>query len=326
MMAKIVVVGLGPIGREMVRALHGRKTAQIVGAADPAYAGQDIGELADIGKLGITVAASAKEAYTKSGGNVSLLCTTSHIPATAPQVEEAVNAGYSVVSTCESLSYPEREDAGWAERIDQLARAYKVGVIGVGVNPGFVMDRVPLALAATCVKVETIHVQRVVDAAKRRGPLQAKVGAGLTPDEFRAGVKKGTLGHVGLVESVLLIARGMGWRLDATDEHVDCVVSTNEAPRAGIEIGRVAGVHQIARGVANAKVVITLDLEMSVDAPIPRDHVRISGDPPLDVLFQGGTHGDRGTVGAAINAIPRVLTGEPGLHHIYDLPLFGVLP
>jgi 4-hydroxy-tetrahydrodipicolinate reductase len=309
----------------MVKALHWRKTGQIVGAADPQYAGQDVGELAGVGKLGVAVAATAKEAYAKAGGNVSLLCTTSHIPETAPQVEEAVNAGYSVVSTCESLSYPAREDAAWAERIDGLARAKKVAVLGVGVNPGFVMDRLPLALAATCVKVETVHVQRVVDAAKRRGPLKAKVGAGIAPEEFRAGVKAGKLGHVGLVESVLLIARGMGWTLERTEEKVDCVVSTKEAPRAGIEIGRVAGVHQVAHGTMGGRTVITLDLEMSVDAPNPRDHVKLAGDPPLDVLVQGGTHGDRGTVGAAVNAIPRVLHGVTGLRHIYDLPLFGVL-
>ena len=326
MMAKIVVVGLGPIGREMVRALHGRKTAQIVGAADPAHAGKDVGELAGVGRLGVTVSSTAKEAYAKSSGNIALLCTTSHVPETAPQVEEAVGAGYGVVSTSESLSFPEREDAGWAERIDRLARERRVGVLGVGVNPGFVMDRMPLAIAATCVKVETIAVQRVVDASKRRGPLQAKVGAGITPEEFRAGVKARKLGHVGLVESVPLIARGMAWRLDDTDEKVDCVVSTAEAPRAGIAIGRVAGVHQIARGLVGGHPVITLDLEMSIAAPDPRDRIVLVGDPQLDVVFRGGTHGDRGTVGAAVNAIPRVLAGEPGLRHIYDLPLFGTLP
>jgi 4-hydroxy-tetrahydrodipicolinate reductase len=326
MMAKIVVVGLGPIGREMVRALHGRATAQIVGAADPAHAGKDLGELAGIGKLGLTIASSASEAYVRSRGNISLLCTTSHVSATAAQVEEAVNAGYSVVSTSESLSFPERENAGWAEWIDRLAKEKKAGVLGVGVNPGFVMDRMPLALAATCVRVETIAVERVVDAAKRRGPLQAKVGAGLSPEAFRAGVEAGTLGHVGLVESVLLVARGMGWTLDTTHEDIDFVVSTHEAPRAGIEVGRVAGVHQIARGLRGGRAVITLDLEMSVAAPDPRDRIQLTGDPPLDVVFRGGTHGDRGTVGAAINAIPRLLSATPGLHHIYDLPLFGVLP
>jgi 4-hydroxy-tetrahydrodipicolinate reductase len=92
-----------------------------------------------------------------------------------------------------------------------------------------------------------------------------------------------------------------------------------------VETGRVAGVHQIAQGQRGGEAVITLDLEMSMAAPDPHDRVQLTGDPPLDVRVQGGTQGDRGTVGAAINAIPRVLSGPAGLRSVYDLPLFGIL-
>jgi len=325
MNANVVVVGLGPIGREMVRALGGRKHAQVVGAADPLHAGHDVGELAGVGRLGVAVAASAKEAYAAAHGNVALVCTTSRVHTIASQIEEAVAAGYAVVSTCEELSWPERADAAWADRIDRLARERGVGVLGVGVNPGFVMDRLPLALAATCVKVERVRVVRVVDAAKRRGPLRQKVGAGLTPEEFRAGVASGQLGHVGLRESVALIARGLGIALDAISETVDCVVATPEAPREGVAAGRVAGVHQVATGSQRGEALITLDLEMSLGALRPHDRVQLVSDPPVDVVVHGGIQGDRGTVGAAVNALPRVLAGPPGLRTIADLPLFGVL-
>src|SRR5262249_24771828 len=162
-------VGLGPIGCEMVRALSGRKTAEVVGAADPLHAGKDLGEHAGGAKSGVVISATAQEAYAKSRGNVALLCTTARGPPIAPQVEEAVGAGYAVVSTCEELSFPALRDAAWAERVDALAREKGVAVLGTGVNPGFVMDRLPLALAATCVRVDRVQVRRVVDAAKRRG-------------------------------------------------------------------------------------------------------------------------------------------------------------
>src|SRR5262249_60944304 len=108
-------------------------------------------------------------------------------------------------------------------------------------------------------------------------------------------------------------------------ETVDCVVATKAIPRAGVAEGRVAGVHQIAHGNRGGETVISLDLEMSMAAPEPHDRVLLSGDPPLDVLVQGGTQGDRGTVGAAVNAIPRVLAGPPGRGSSYDLPLSGEL-
>ena len=48
-----------------------------------------------------------------------------------------------------------------------------------------------------------------------------------------------------------------------------------------------------------------------------------AGDPPLDVLVRGGTHGDRGTVGTTVSAIPAVVVAAPGLKTILDLPLVG---
>src|SRR5262245_5049026 len=105
MKARAVVVGLGPIGREMVRALVGRKSIDLVGAADPVHAGKDVGELAGVGKLNIAVQASAKDAYKKAEGNVAVLCTTSRVKTIGAQAEEAVAAGYGVVSTCEELSW-----------------------------------------------------------------------------------------------------------------------------------------------------------------------------------------------------------------------------
>jgi 4-hydroxy-tetrahydrodipicolinate reductase len=200
-----------------------------------------------------------------------------------------------------------------------------VGVLGAGVNPGFVMDRLPLALASACVSVERVHVQRVVDAAKRRGPLRHKVGAGLTPEAFAKGVAEGVLGHVGLGESALLVARGLGWTVGELKETIDAVVATERSPRPGIEPGRVAGVHQVAHAVVGGQVRVTLDLEMSVGAPEPHDRVRLEADPPLDVVAQGGTQGDRGTVGAIVNAIPALLAGPAGLRTVADLPLFGIL-
>jgi 4-hydroxy-tetrahydrodipicolinate reductase len=321
MRTKVVVVGLGPIGREIARALAGRAQAEVVGAADPAHAGADLGELVGMGRSGVAVAASAAEAYARAGGQVAILCTTSRLVSIAPQVEEALAAGYAVVSTCEELASPSRIDAALAAAIDRSARARGKVVLGTGVNPGLVMDRLPLALAQACVAVERVHVRRVVDAAKRRGPLRAKVGAGLAPDEFRAGVAAGKLGHVGLGESISLIARGLGFELESIRETVEPVV----AARSGIEPGRVAGVHQVAKGLSRGEARVTLDLEMSVGAPDPHDRVQILGDPPMDVIVQGGTQGDRGTVGTVVNAIPHVVSGPPGLRTVAELPLFGIL-
>jgi 4-hydroxy-tetrahydrodipicolinate reductase len=185
------------------------------------------------------------------------------------------------------------------------------------VNPGFVMDRLPLTLAAACVRVDHVHVTRIVDAAKRRGPLRAKVGAGLTVEEFQAGVAARRLGHRGFSESCALVGLGLGLPLDDIRTTIDPVV----ADRPGIAAGRVAGLRQSAVGVRGGREIVRLDLEMSIAAPDPRDAIVIQGDPPLDVVIRGGTHGDRGTVGTVLSAIPAVVAAPPGLKTILDLAL-----
>ena len=95
------------------------------------------------------------------------------------------------------------------------------------------------------------------------------------------------------------------------------------ADRPGIPPGRVAGLRQSAVGVRDGREIVRLDLEMSVGAPDPHDRIVIEGDPPLDVLVRGGTHGDRGTVGTVLSAIPAVVAASPGLKTILDLALVG---
>jgi 4-hydroxy-tetrahydrodipicolinate reductase len=193
------------------------------------------------------------------------------------------------------------------------------------VNPGFVMDRLPLALVQCCVSVERVRVERVVDASRRRAPLRAKVGAGLTVEEFRAGILGGRLGHVGLGESCALLARGLGLSGAEIRETMEPVVATAASPRAGVEADRVAGVRQTAVAMVAGRPVVELRLEISMGAPSPGDRIVIDGDPPLDATLAGGIQGDRATVAAVLNALPHVSSARPGLRTVIDLPLFGLL-
>lgn len=321
---RVTLVGLGAIGVELLRALLGRRSARLVAVADPVFAGRDAGEVAGVGPLGLPVAPGLAQALA-TPSDVALVLTTSAVADMLPLVELAAGAGLDVVSSCEDLAFGALSNPGDATQMDMVARAAGITVLGTGINPGFVMDRLPLALASTCVNVERIVVTRVVDAAKRRQPLQAKVGAGLTPEAFDAGVLAGKLGHRGLAESCALIAAGLGVALDDIRSTIGPVVSTVDHPRPGIAVGRVAGLRQRATGSRGGAELIRLDLEMSIGAPDPHDAVRIDGDPPIDLRIADGIHGDRGTIGAMLNALRVVADAPPGLMHVTDLPLFRVL-
>jgi 2,4-diaminopentanoate dehydrogenase len=329
--ARVCLIGLGPIGIEVGKALADRDGITLAGAADPApdKAGRPLASLLGGAFPGIDVAPSASALYGQTAGSrshadVAVLCTGSRLHAMLPQIEEAIAAGLHIVSTCEELAYPELRHVPMARQIDRRAKEKGVAVLGTGVNPGLVMDRLVLAVASACVRVDSVRVTRVVDAAKRRGPLRAKVGAGLTREEFATGVAQKKLGHVGLSESAAIIALGLGLPIDEITESIKPVVAEHETD--GIPAGRVLGLHQVALVQAGDEARVVLDLKMAVGAPDPADRIDVEGDPPLHIVAAGGFHGDRSTIGTVVNAIPFIVNASPGLHNVVTLPLFGLRP
>src|SRR6185295_16877109 len=222
MTIRVMQVGLGPIGAAVARQLAVRKGFRIVAAVDidPHKIGRDVGEIAEIGKtLRVKVTDNARKAAKASKPDVAVLCTSSSLKSVMPQVEELLKLRLPIVSTTEELAHPALRNRRLARQIDAMARKAKVAVLGTGVNPGFTMDALPIALTAVCEHVNRIEVRRVQDARSRRLPFQQKIGAGLTREQFDQQVTVGSVRHVGFEESIQMIGDAMGWMLTRiTDE------------------------------------------------------------------------------------------------------------
>ena len=291
--------------------------------ADPAKVGRELGEVIGLHRrLGVTVSDDAEAILHTSDAPIVLHTTRSSLEVVRPQLEACLRAGKNVLSTCEELTYPWARHPDLANALDQLARERRVTLLGTGVNPGFLMDRLPLILTTLCREVRSVTVTRVVDAAQRREPLQRKVGAGLTPQEFQARADAGAIGHVGLVESLNLLARYLGWELESVTNAIEPVIAHQAIRTHYLEVqpGQVAGQHQRAIGIRNGQALITLDLSMYVGASEPRDEISIEGDPPIQMTLAGGVHGDTGTIAVMLNSVDAVLSATPGLLTVADLP------
>lgn len=291
---------------------------------DAALAGRDLGDVIGLRRrLNVIVRADLAAAVKAARPDVAVLATQSSLAATLPVLEAILKLKIPIVSTTEELAYPVKAHAAAARRLDALARRARVAVLGTGVNPGFVMDALPIALSAACTDVSSIAVERVQDAAIRRVPFQQKIGAGLTPDEFAARVKAGSVRHVGLAESMAMIADAMGWKLDRVTEDVRPRIA--EAPVSSgaiaVERGAVAGLIQDGIGYRKGRALITLHLEAYLGAPQSYDTVRITGTPPITMTIAGGIHGDIATTAMVVNAIPKVLAAPPGLRTMRDMVL-----
>jgi len=319
-------MGLGPIGAGVARQLAARKNFKIVSAVDidPAKAGKDLGAVVGLGKrTGIKVGTDPAAAIRKTRPQVAVLCTSSALKKVWPQVEAVLKLKVPIVSTTEELSYPWFSNRALAKKIDAAAKKAKVAVVGTGVNPGFAMDALPLTLTAICERVDSVRVDRIQDARIRRLPFQQKIGSGLTPEQFAEKVKAFTVRHVGLTESVAMIADGLGWKLDRiTDEIQPRIAGAPvESQFLKVEAGRVCGIVQDGVGYVKGKPVITLHMEAYLGAPETYDSVQIEGSPNLHVKAIGGYHGDVATHSITVNSIPKVLAAAPGLHTMRSLAL-----
>jgi hypothetical protein len=322
---RVIQYGVGAIGMEVTRVLAGRPGVQIVAAVDraPDLVGQSLSRLAGLdGDLVVTVSADA-EAALALPAEVVVHTTGSYLEDVAPQLLSIVDAGKNVLSTCEELSFPWDRHPELSRQIDARAREAGVTVLGTGVNPGFVMDTLALALSAACQWVSRLEVRRIVDVSKRRIQLQRKVGAGITPAEFEQRRATGRFGHVGLMESARLVAHALGWPVNEWQEVLEPVVCVGprEAGEIRLENGQVAGIHQVVSGRSDGREVILLELEMSAGAAQPHDEVVIEGRPPIRMVIEGGVQGDQATAALVANAIPAVVTAPAGLLTMADMPL-----
>ncbi len=323
---RVIHIGLGPIGAGVVKQVANRKGFKIVGAVDidPAKTGRDLGEVCGVGRtLKVKVSDDIRKAIKAAKPDVAVLCTNSSMKKVVPQIEAIVKHRVPIVSTTEELAYPSKPNMKYARMIHLMAKKYKVAILGTGVNPGFAMDALPLMLTAVCERVEAIRVDRVQDARIRRLPFQQKIGAGLTREQFQAKVDDASVRHVGLTESVSMIADALGWKLDRITDEIAPKITTERVASEflSVEPGFVCGIIQDGIGYRNGQPVITLHMEAYLGAPESFDAIEITGSPALKSKISTGIHGDIATTSITVNSIPKILDVAPGLHTMRDMPL-----
>jgi hypothetical protein len=321
---KLAQFGLGPIGIETLKLAATKPWAQVVGGMDidPAKIGKDLAEITGAKNLkGRKVYRSLEALLKDARPDIVFHTAVSKFKDAFGQIEPMARRGISVVSSCEELLFPQLLNAALASRLDRTCKRSGARVIGTGVNPGFVMDVLPVCMTGVSRGVRAIHVQRVVNASTRRAPLQRKIGSGLPPKEFRRLFKQGRAGHAGLKESLALIAHALGWKVKGITETGDAVVAKHNIRTRFLQVkkGETCGLHQRAEARVNGQTCLTLDLKMYLDAPNPHDAVQIEGEPPLELIITTGVAGDQATVAALVNTAGRVLDAAPGLLLMTDL-------
>jgi 4-hydroxy-tetrahydrodipicolinate reductase len=341
-MLRILHIGLGPLGKMMVLDMARRGIARVAATVDidPSLIGKSLAQV--VPECGFdtpilpNIAAAAK--LGPDAFDAALLTTSSDLVKCTPSLRELIALGLPIVSTCEELLYPWLRHRVLADELDVIAKEHGARILGTGVNPGFLMDALPVAATAVCRSVRSVKVWRIQDATTRRIPFQKKIGAGLDDAAFNARIKDGTLRHVGLGESLHFIAHYLGWQITRWDESIEPIRATQDltAGIGPIKKGMASGVRQVGRAwcvpagpqvrhdaadAPSATPTIELDFQAAVGQPSPHDRMLIDAEPPLDITIKNGVHGDIATSAISLNAIPSLIAAPPGLHTMATIPM-----
>ncbi len=325
---KTVLYGVGAVGGLIVKHLLQKPGVEIVGAIDVAEkkVGRDLGPVLGLEKeVGVTVSKDAASVLSETTPNVVVHTTSSYLKDVFSQLSEIVEHGVNIVSTCEELSYPYYSEPELARNLDLLAKKHNATVLGTGINPGFLMDTLVITLTSVCQEIETIKAMRVMDASTRRVPFQKKIGAGLSVEEFHEAIREGFItGHVGLEQSISMIAAALEWELTRIQvDQVEPVIAKKVVASDAIEVkvGYAAGLRQKAYGMQSGVNVISLDFQAFIGAEEEYDSVSIKGLPDVNQRISPCIHGDLSTVAMIVNSIPKVINSLPGLVTMKDLPV-----
>lgn len=330
-MKQVLQIGFGPLGIQIAKYIADKRHVKTVAVVDinPDLEGKPLSEISNSLASDTFIYNSIEEALNalEFKPDVAIITTVSSLEKLIPQVENVAKFGIPVVSTCEELSYPWKLQPELSKKLDAICKQYQVACLGTGVNPGFLMDYLPSVMSSICKNIEQVTVERIQDATPRRIPFQKKIGAGLDVKAFRAKEKEGTLRHVGLQESVYLLANSVGIQLDEVTESLDPVIAETPVSSNAIQVkkGDARGVEQIAHGYVNGICKVKMHFKAAIGETRSYDKITIKGTPSFSSEIDGGINGDIATCAITINSINSILKAPAGLHTMADIAVPGFI-
>lgn len=330
---KVVVWGFGAMGRGMAEMLLSKKGVEITGVCDlhPDLVGKSIFNVLDVDKNDhpeVLVSDNIDSLLDKENCDLVLLATDSFTKKAFPKMVKILEAGINVISTAEEMAYPKAQEPELSKELDRIAKENGVTVLGTGINPGFIMDLLVIALTGVMSDVTHIEANRVNSLSPFGPAVMEEQGVGITVDEFMHGVETNTLaGHVGFSESVNMIADAIGVKLDTFEQQMAPIVtSVDRRSKYGEALkGNVAGVNMTGQGIIKGEVFIDMkhpqQIEPELEGTHTGDYITIKGTPEVNMAITPEIDGGIGTIAMCVNMIPHVLNSKPGLKTMIDLPV-----
>lgn len=319
------------------------KGAEVVGAVDvnPAVIGKDVGEVAGLGPLGVTVsdAKDVDAVLAATRPDVAVITTLS----TMADVEDAFAAcarnGVNAISTAEEALFPWNSSPAIVERLDALAKEHGVTLAGSGYPDmfwGTLIETVAGAMA-TITEIRGVSSYNVEDYGIA---LANGHGAGLTTEEFEAEI--GKFNGLSAAEQQRLVEAGEkvpsymwnqnGWLasklgLTVVEQHEVCVPTTHATDLISstlgmtVPAGQPTGMSAIVTTTTAEGITLITECIGKVYAPaeFDRNDWTFVGEPTTTVNVNRPATAEL-TCSTLVNRIPALIKAAPGFVSTDRLP------
>ena len=330
---RVILWGLGFMGSGIGKMILSKKGFTIVGAIDmdPNKVGKKLYEVLNLPKNednDVTVKATSDDVIKKGAADIVMIATASFTKDVYPQIVKAASNGINVITTAEEMSYPKALDPELSKSMDKIAKENNVAILGTGINPGFVMDLLVIALTGVCEDVSKIKVSRVNDLSCFGKAVMVEQGIGLTKEEFNKGVQNDTIaGHVGFIQSFGMFSEAFNKKFDKIEQTKEPIISSidRSTDLVSVKAGNVAGCRQKGYAYTGDKVFIEMEhpqqIKPEMESVNTGDYINIEGVPNISLQIKPEIPGGIGTIAICVNMIPHILNAAPGLKTMLDLPV-----
>lgn len=329
---KVILWGLGAMGGGIGKMITKKTGVDIVGAIDigdklgkslyDVVPGIERGDRADV------IVGTAEEVIKEKAADIVVVCTDSFTSKVYDKLVFVMEKKMNVITSAEEMAYPQAQEPELAKKLDDIAKANGVSVLGTGVNPGLIMDLLVILWTGACETVDHI-VSRRVNSLSPFGPaVMEEQGIGVSVEDFNARKADGTMaGHVGFAESIGMITEALGWKLDKVEQDMEAIVTDvdRKSPYGFAPAGSVAGVAMKGYGYIDGEMKIEMDHPQQIEPEQvgvhTGDYVEIQGIPPVNMANTPEIEGGIGTMAMILNTIPHVINARPGLQTMIDVPV-----
>ncbi len=326
---RVCVWGIGAMGAGVIKALSVKKGVEITTViARGDKVGKRVDELVELLNPMPLIIQDEADGLKSANADVAILCTDSFVKTSKDKILACIEKRMNVISIAEEMSYPFAADREISELIHRKAKENNVTVLGTGINPGFMMDALVIALTSVCTSVEQIEVSRVNSLSPFGKSVMHEQGVGISVAQFYQRQKEGTLaGHIGFDQSMAMMSEAFHTDFDKIEIKNRPIVSSinRVAPHATVDAGDVAGCDMVATAYVNEYPFITLkhpqQVEPQSEGITTGDYITIVGTPPVSMVITPEVDGGIGTIAMAVNSIPAVINSKPGIKTMLDLPL-----